>query len=245
MKRVDETDEPKLGTSDAAPAIPQRSVASVAPATAFEMPQADSPQVMQATLGQPGGVRLHQGMALGPVVLDLPLSIQKGFRVKMLVILIIQLIFTISLAVFFRAITTVEPEPTILAILFPPRSLQTLMLGMLAVVLLPCITWVRERYPWNMVATAAWSVLWAVFMAVAQLPNALVRSNVLFVIFCSTLVGVIFLTLICTMKRRDPETGEIDLVSFNSAGSWSCTLQPPPATRWLPCSQPAPPLAAP
>jgi hypothetical protein len=175
---------------------------------------------MQAQVGQPGGVTLQRP----PPVALLPLSIQRGFRIKMLTILLLHLSLTMATAFVGRLLSDSGDASSSspakgLGILFPPGSLQTLILGMVCIVALPMISTIRENYPWNQICTALWSISWGIFIAAASLPGGLVRSHVLFVVFGSTTLGIATL-LICSacLTYRDPETGEKRLWSFNAAG---------------------------
>ena len=172
-----------------------------------------------AALGQPGGERLQ-----APVpVMALPLSIQRGFRIKMLTILLLQLVFTMGLSIALRLASSAADEDAGLAAtglgkLFPRGGLQTLLLGVICVALLPLLSAVRDLHPWNMICTALWSALWATFIAAASLPGGLVRSHVLFVLFGSATLGVAVLLVCSTFTSRDAFTGERRLWSFWTSG---------------------------
>ena len=70
---------------------------------------------------------------------------------------------------------------------------------------LPMLSFVKDKHPWNLVATTVWSVLWGVFMAAAQLPSGLIASNTLFVIMGSASLGV-FCLLFCSQVICAPPT---------------------------------------
>jgi len=152
-------------------------------------------------------------------VIDLSVQIQRGFRIKMLTILLLQLILTMAISISLRAITSEGPEPTWLAIAFPPKSLQTLALGLVCIGSLPMMTYVRDIHPWNIVVTVIWTLGWAVFLAVAQLPGALILSNTFFVVFGACTLGVAVLLILSTLTTTDQETGDKRLWSFKSAGT--------------------------
>ena len=155
-------------------------------------------------------------------VWNLSLGIQRGFRRKMLTILLMQLVLTMVVGLvlrfcFLRALTTI----------FPAQSIQTLLLGMGCLILLPCLTAVRDRHPWNMICTTLWTLAWATFLAAAQVPGGVVKSNALFVIFGSTVIGVASLLVLSTCGTWvDPDTGIAGLPSFRMAGwiSWVILL---------------------
>ena len=167
-------------------------------------------------------------------VIDLSVQIQRGFRIKMLTILLLQLILTMAISISLRAITSEGPEPTWLAIAFPPKSLQTLALGLVCIGSLPMMTYVRDIHPWNIVVTVIWTLGWAVFLAVAQLPGALILSNTFFVVFGACTLGVAVLLILSTLTTTDQETGDKRLWSFKSAGTIAGARFPPAYERFTP-----------
>lgn len=179
-------------------------------------------EVNEAEVGQPGGVTIN----VPPPIALLPLSIQRGFRIKMLTILLLQLLLTMGVSILLHAVTdggdpdaTPPRPPTGLAVLFPPGGVQTLVLGVVCLGALPLLTQVRDKHPWNLICTTLWTLAWALFIAMASLPGALVRSHVLFVIFGSTTLGVGCLLLLSScITVTDPYTQQKKLMSFGSAG---------------------------
>jgi len=157
-------------------------------------------------------------------VADLPLEIQRGFRIKMLTILLLQLCLTNTLSLALR-LTNSHGDPetgagqTWLSVLFPAKSVQCIILGASCLFVLPLITYVRDRHPWNLIVTVLWTIVWSIFLAAAQLPGSLVLSNTLFVVFGTTTLGVACLLVFSTMfTTTDIESGEKRLWSFRSAG---------------------------
>ncbi len=128
-------------------------------------------------------------------VASLAIGIQRGFRRKMLCILLAQLL--LSLGVGFALLLAIPAE---IALAFPAQSGQTYGLLCAVVLGLPLISLVRDRHPWNLLATLAWSLLLGVFSAAAQVEGGIFRSYALFVILGSIAVGVFFLMILssCT-----------------------------------------------
>jgi len=122
------------------------------------------------------------------------------------------------------------PLDRFLTVVFAAQSMQTLGLGFACIIALPCLTFVRDRHPWNLVCTAIWSIAWGLFLAAAQVPGGVVRSNVLFVIFGSLTVGVAGL-LVCStcFTTHDRYTGDRLLWSFGASGlvGWVLVLVAP------------------
>jgi len=161
-------------------------------------------------------------------VASLGMAIQRGFRRKMLAILLLQLCLMLIVSYTFRHVI---PCDKFICVIFPAQSMQTLLLGMLCVVTLPLQSSLRDRYPLNMVAFSCWSIIWALFLATAQIPGAIVRSNALYVIFGSCAVGVAFLLFFSTIfsytdKLVDGGDGQRHLISLKTAGwiAWPCML---------------------
>ena len=153
-------------------------------------------------------------------VVDLGLEIQRGFRRKLLTILLLQLLLTMGVGLTLRYVIPIE---SLLLVVFPAQSIQALVLGMVCLVCLPLLTYVRDRHPWNLICVALWSVAWGTFLAAAQVPGGMLRSNAGFVIFGAATVGVAFLLLLSTsFTFKDGETGERYLMGFAAAGwiSW-------------------------
>jgi len=154
-------------------------------------------------------------------VYELGLDIQRGFRRKLLAILTVQL--CLSLGVGF-ALRFALPLDALTAV-FPAQSIQTLLLGALCICCLPALSFVRDRYPCNMIMTTGWSAMWGIFLAAAQVPGGIIRSFSMFVMFGGATVGVAFLLILSTaFTFTDPESGERALCSFSSAGTWAWVL---------------------
>ena len=183
-------------------------------------PVAALPVIDPNSLSALGG-RAVLGRREPTFVIDLSVQIQRGFRIKMLTILLLQLLLTLGISITLRVITDVGPNPpaTLLALAFPPKSFQTLILGLVCIGSLPMMTYVRDHHPWNLIVTLIWTIAWAVFLAAAQLPGALILSNTFFVVFSVCTVGVAVLLILCTLTTTDGETGDKKLWSFKGAGT--------------------------
>ena len=194
-------------------------------ATPVAMPVAMPAQVAVPVQGQP----YHSGSAeerfrgvgtvlAGSFVTDMGLEIQRGFRRKLLTILLMQ----IGISLLLGGVVRVFAEDA-LSVVFPAQSYQALALGIVCVISLPLLSVVRDKHPWNMVFVTLWSMLWGLFMAAAQLPGAFVRSNLLFIIFGACFVGLTVMLIASTSFTRtisDGYTSERQLWSFTLAG-WS------------------------
>jgi hypothetical protein len=183
-----------------------------------------------AVFGRPGGERLA---ATGPVA-GLPISIQRAFRIKLLSILLMQLLISLGVGFALRLTTDVDPsamnrtavannleqhtDSTWLAKLFPPLQVHVLIFALVMIVSLPALGYIKDRHPWNLIATTIWSILWGVFMAASQLPGAPVRSQSLFVIMGSATLGV-FVLLLCSQLTTRNALGDEDLWSFKASGT--------------------------
>jgi len=187
-------------------------------------------QFSAAAFGRPGGERLA---ATGPVA-GLPISIQRAFRIKLLSILLMQLLISLGVGFALRLTTDVDPsamnrtavannleqhtDSTWLAKLFPPLQVHVLIFALVMIVSLPALGYIKDRHPWNLIATTIWSILWGVFMAASQLPGAPVRSQSLFVIMGSATLGV-FVLLLCSQLTTRNALGDEDLWSFKASGT--------------------------
>ena len=154
-------------------------------------------QVMQALPAQaiPAGMATAGTgtvLAGSTFVVDLGIEIQRGFRRKLLTILLLQLCLSLAVGLVIRYVV---PLDSFLNIVFPAQSLQTLVLGLACVVGLPCLTYVRDYHPWNLVCTTLWTLAWGVFLAACHVPGGIVRSNALFVIFGTTCLGIAILVI--------------------------------------------------
>lgn len=85
-------------------------------------------------------------------------------------ILLIQLVFSTSLAAALRWGAT-----DTLTRIFPPQSTQSVALLAFTPVGLPLIALVKDKHPWNLLATFVWSVVFATFIAASDLPDAFVK----------------------------------------------------------------------
>ena len=187
------------------------------------------PPMMIATPMQPiHPMRPMQPMQLQPMqpmqgavlaeafVVDLGLEIQRGFRRKMLAILLLQLCLSLLVGLVLRYAVPLE---SFLLVVFPPGSAQPIILGAVCLGCLPVLSCVRETHPWNFVCTTIWSIVWGVFLAASQVPGGFVVSNALFTIFGATTIGVAAL-LVCStcFSYTDRYTGERRLWSFQACG---------------------------
>lgn len=87
-------------------------------------------------------------------VVNLDVEIQRGFRIKMLLLLEVQLVCMLGLAFTLRFVPSCKAA---LEVVFPAKSPQAVVLLAICVLSLPAIGLVKHRHPWNLVATAAWS----------------------------------------------------------------------------------------
>lgn len=163
----------------------------------------------------PSALGTHSVLATPSYVASLEFSIQRGFRIKLFTLLLMQLALTMGVATVARFALPIE-------VIFPAQSYGTLGLCFACLVSLPMLTYVRDRHPWNLVLTAIWSVAWGVFMAAAHVDGGMVKSYVLFTIFGSLCVGVFFLLLFSCISYTDEYTGERKLISCASAGAFAC-----------------------
>jgi len=63
-------------------------------------------------------------------------------------------------------------EQSWLATAFPAQSWSALLLMVCTLVGIPCLSCVKDKHPWNLIATWLWSTLLAVFLAAADIPDA-------------------------------------------------------------------------
>jgi len=175
-----------------------------------------TPGVIEHATAQPG---------VNPyAVAAMSLSIQRGFRFKMLAILVMQLVFTTSLAAFLR---WTPPVRDLLEKAFPAQSIQSFILMLVVICSLPFLSVVKERHPYNLIATLSWSTLSALFIAVSDLPGAYFRSHAIFILMIMLTSGVTLLLLFSQIQYTS--YGEPVLFSFRSAGWISYFL-------WMPTS---------
>jgi len=181
-----------------------------------------SPDMIEHATAQPG---------LNPyAVSELPMSIQMGFRRKMLSILLLQQCFTIGLAFVLRFTPVLRDA---LEFLFPAQSIQALCLLLVTPCCLPLLSIIKHKHPHNLLCTLGWSVLFAITMAVTDLPGAFFKSHALFVIMVELAAGVLFMTLFSQMKwLYEDELGTVSEwrpISFGKAGFFSYCLWMPAA----------------
>ena len=170
----------------------------------------------------PSALGTHSVLATPSYVASLEFSIQRGFRIKLFTLLLLQLALTMGVATVARFALPIE-------VIFPAQSYGTLGLCFACLVGLPMLTYVRDRHPWNIILTAIWSIAWGVYMAAAHVDGGMVKSYVLFTIFGSLCVGVFFLLLFSLITYTDEQTGEKKLISCVSAAVFACAynLYPP------------------
>jgi len=130
-------------------------------------------------------------------VADLPLYIQRGFIRKTLALLLLQQLFMLGAAALLRFALPGEG----IGLIFPANStgkVVSLGLGVIVFGTIPLLAYVRDRHPWNMVATIAWTLTFSLFMAGAHADGGLVRSYFFFVIFSCTAAGIAVMLVLCT-----------------------------------------------
>lgn len=170
----------------------------------------------EGAVEMPGGGSLTSASALARPVATLPLVIQRGFRWKLLVLLLLQLAFTTSLAAALR-----WGCPEQLDSVFKPQSAQSIALFVVVAVSLPALALVKDKHPWNLLFTVLWSILFAVFVAASDLPDSFFLSHALFQIMLQLTAGVALLTIFSQCVTGNNLDGPI-LWSFSTAGlvSW-------------------------
>jgi hypothetical protein len=161
-------------------------------------------------------------------VSDLSIQIQRGFRRKMLTILLVQLLYSIGLGLIIRytPVGGIRPdvplEQSWLATAFPAQSWSALLLMVCTLVGIPCLSCVKDKHPWNLIATWLWSTLLAVFLAAADIPDAYARAHSMFIIMTMLAFGVFLLLLLTQLPGLKTPEGNPGLLSFGVAGliSW-------------------------
>jgi len=83
---------------------------------------------------------------------------------------------------------------------------------------IPTLSFLKDRHPWNMVFTAVWSVVFAVFIAASDLPESYFLSHSLFQIMFQ-LNAAVALLLVFAMTMGRNEADEPALWSFGMAGT--------------------------
>lgn len=189
------------------------------PAVSIEMEQG---QRMQASYNDRGngyddydGTSGNGTLAASRPVVELPLSIQRGFRVKMLTILFLQLCLTLAVGFSIRY---AFPNGQGIEKVFPAQSGQAFALLAAVILTFPMMLCVKERHPWNMWAVFGWSLLLGVFLAASQIDGGFILSNSLFIILGLMTVGVACLLFLSLIGGCADEEGEPKLISFGTAG---------------------------
>ena len=87
---------------------------------------------------------------------------------------------------------------------------------------IPCLSCVKDKHPWNLIATWLWSTLLAVFLAAADIPDAYARAHSMFIIMTMLAFGVFLLLLLTQLPGLKTPEGNPGLLSFGVAGliSW-------------------------
>lgn len=155
-------------------------------------------------------------------VSELPLSIQAGFRKKMLTLLFLQLSFSIALAFLLRYTPSLKGP---LEDAFPAQGGASLGLMVAVLFGLPIMSCVKDNHPWNLLFTLAWSVLLGLFLAASDLEGAFSRAHAFLMIMSLLTTGVFFLALFTQLPWRGYD-GEPRLMRFSYAGlgAWLCLL---------------------
>jgi len=188
-------------------------------------------------LGAQGARAVHNRLAQVAYVSSMPLQIQQGFRFKMLAILWLQLGLTLTVSFVVRwAIKVPEDSSTVpsgvngtspptetemvpaIGLLFPAQSLRALALVLSVFATLPLLGMIKDKHPWNMVVTVAWTFLLGTAIAASQIAGGFVLSNTMSVIFCNIFAGVGIIILLSTNVVFTDEYGQRYLMSFSSAG---------------------------
>lgn len=139
-------------------------------------------------LGAQGARAVHNRLAQVAYVSSMPLQIQQGFRFKMLAILWLQLGLTLTVSFVVRwAIKVPEDSSTVpsgvngtspptetemvpaIGLLFPAQSLRALALVLSVFATLPLLGMIKDKHPWNMVVTVAWTFLLGTAIAASQI----------------------------------------------------------------------------
>ncbi|KAL1528459.1 hypothetical protein AB1Y20_009804 [Prymnesium parvum] len=151
-------------------------------------------------------------------VVSFPISIQSGFRWKLLMLLFLQLVFVSSLAAALRWGCTATLESV-----FHAQSTQTVLLFVAVVCSLPILALIKHMHPYNLIFTTIWSFFFAVFVAASDLPDSFFRSHALFHILFQLTAGVALLLITSQLRRHNHIEGEI-MWRFSHAGVISWTV---------------------
>jgi len=155
-------------------------------------------------------------------VSELPLDIQAGFRRKMLMLLFLQLAFSVGLALMLRLI---EPISDKIEEIFKPQGAGALGLMCAVLLGLPLMSCIKDKHPLNLIFTLVWSCILGVFLAASDLPGAYSRAHAFMIIMLMLTAGVFFLMFFSNLRTRDIE-GNPAMWKFSTAGlvSWVCWL---------------------
>ena len=85
-------------------------------------------------------------------------------------ILFLQLVFTLTIAAIFRWGAT-----NAIYSVFKTQSPQALVLMLCVGMGIPGLSAIKDNHPWNLVLTVVWSLVFALFVAVSDLPDAYFR----------------------------------------------------------------------
>ena len=120
---------------------------------------------------------------------ELGLSIQQGFRFKMLTLLLVQLIGTLSLSFVLRFGINLNGNLT------GEQTVRGVAYGCLfcAIVVLLVLNGYKEQHPLNLALVALFSVCFAAFTAISDLTDGIFRSHALLLMMTELTAGVFFL----------------------------------------------------
>lgn len=198
--------------------------------------------------GSPAGIRPSQAAVTGvartlaqAVYVDqMPLYIQAGFRRKMLTLLLLQLCTVVGVGLALRS-----GAPSFVKTIIPNNYISVAFAFVL-VLCLPLLARIRDKYPYNHIATGTWTLLVALCFASAHMPieqgsPGWIKSNVLFFTWSLNAVGVFFLIILSAQKvdhtpakkrrRAVPQTRK-ELRSFAASGFFSWFLMAVAAVVW-------------
>ena len=122
-------------------------------------------------------------------VSELPTSIQLGFRLKMLTLLLVQLVCTLSLSFLLRFGVSLSSNLT------GEQAVRGVAYGCLfaAVVALLLLNGYKQKHPLNLALVGLFSVCFAAFVATSDLPGGLFRSHALLLLMTEVATGVFLL----------------------------------------------------
>ena len=124
-----------------------------------------------AEVGRPDGE--VQRLAAAVMVASLPAQIQRGFRIKMLTILLLQLGLTLGTGLAFRFALPGDGVATV----FKPQSVTALSLVLVVMLTLPLLNYVKDYHPWNLICTFLWTLLLGLGLAVCMVPGGVSAST--------------------------------------------------------------------